>query len=291
MTIKEILNNLYPEEDALHAESLLIEFEIYEHFKSCLNTIKEKLVNEVEEKDKYGSLQIGAVTACLLSGVNEKLRCFGNKKNKNQVQGIAADVSNSIFQYTIKNSQTDPGILIKQVAISLHDTCTVFKYDEAELQKLFNFKEKEDLAELILNKERVILTTNPKDIRYYKWSGNPKKKQIFISIFFDRNLVVSKCKKDFFKLFDPLGVKLSLELEPVNINLTIALFHHLYIKGLLKSSGDGGFYKPLRQHILGFETSVLINKTPGELIDKLKKSTHEWRTNTNKIEKWLQEIK
>mgnify|MGYP000929615241 CR=1 FL=1 len=287
MTIKEILNNLYPEEDAIKAESCLVEFGIYDHFFSCLNAIISKLKVEEEEIEKYGSLQIGAVVACLLSGINEKLKDYKVSDEKSIVENVSADVSNSIFQFVIKGSKSDTAILIKQIAVSLHDTCSILKYDEPTLMKLFNFKEKVDLAEIIYNKEKFKVAVNPQEIRFYHWCGDVKLKQIFLSLFFEKKIVKTKSKNDFYKLFGPLSEKLAIEFEPENIRLTITIFHYLYSKKLLRSSGDGGFYKPLKQHILGFETDILKNKTPGEYIDKLKKSTHEWTANISKIEKWF----
>ncbi|OFX43085.1 MAG: hypothetical protein A2046_08710 [Bacteroidetes bacterium GWA2_30_7] len=291
MTLKQILYDLYPEEDAKKAEGFLMSYKFHEHLDLCLKIIRQKLLNEESEINQHGVIQLSAVASSLLSGVNEKIRLLELNENDQFILQILSDISSKIFEYILKSSKSNKSVLINQISIALHDTCLIFNYNEDKLFEFFKFRQMQHYANILLNNDKINNPINPKDLRFYHWKGNKTNKQNFIALFYENQLITKSSKKSIYKLFEPSFEFLEIELMPENIRITMTLFYWLKKKKLLIPSGYGGFYKPLKQHIIGFSQNIIENKSVGYYSDKLKKNHSEWLNNTNKVEKWLKDLK
>jgi len=291
MTLKQILYDLYPEEDAKKAEGFLISYKFHEHLYSCLKTINQKIQNEESEIDQHGVIQLSAVASSLLSGINEKIRILKLDENDQFILQILSDISNKLFEYILKSSKSNKSVLIDQISIALHDTCLIFNYNEDKLLEFLKFRQMQHYANIFLNNDKINNPINQKDLRFYHWKGNKTSKQNFITLFSENQLITKSSKKTIYKLFEPSFEILEIELIPENINITMTLFYWLKKNKMLISTGNGGFYKPLKQHIIGFSQKIIENKTPGYFCDRLKKNHSEWLNNTKKVEKWLKDMK
>ena len=290
MTIKEILNNLYPEEDVVKAEKVLLKENFLEHLNSCLELIDQKLSNEDLEIKEFGSIQLCAVASSLLSGVNERLRGIKINNFNKDIEQIIAEISNKIFEYILEKTKSDKSALINNIAFALHDTCLVFKYDEDKLFESLKFRDLQHYAKIFLKSEKVIYKPNSEILKFYSLDLEPTKRNDFFEIFTYRELISKSSKKQLPKLFASSSIPLTIEFTPDKFKLTMTLFYWLKKHQYIKTTGHEGFYKPLFQHIIGFQENHLKYLSPGDFNDRLKKNKKEWTANSTKIEKWLKNI-
>lgn len=290
MTIKEILNNLYPKEDAIKAEKILQKENFLKHLSTCLELIDQKLSNEDLEIKEYGSIQLCAVASSLLSGVNERLRGIKINNYNKDIEQIIAEMSNKIFEYILEKTKSDKSALINKIAFALHDTCVIFNYDEDKLFESLNYRDLQHYANIFFRSEKVIYKPNSEILRFYSLDIEPAKRNDFFEIFSFRELISKSSKKQLPKLFESSSIPLTIELNPDKIRLTMTLFYWLKKHNHIKTTGHDGFYKPLCQHIIGFQEKHLENLSPGDYNDRLKKNKKQWAANSTKIEKWLKNI-
>lgn len=291
ITIEEIVGRIYPEEESASAIKLLQNLGFYAHISSCVSIVNEKLNCERDEIKDFGAIQLSTVSSCLLSGTNERLRLMSNAEKTNDIEQVIADVSKQIIEFVLQHTESDKNIVINQIAYSLHDTCVIFNYDEDALAELIGFRNLQHHASVLLTGKEVKNSEIPKELRFYKWKGKLDKKDSFISLFLDKNLIVNNSKKNFHKLFDSYHEPLLIKFNKEKRKLLMTFFHQLKNKHkLLRLNGQGGFYTPLKQHGIDFHSEILEKKPPRAFNDALTKNTSEWLENTKTIDKWLENI-
>jgi len=288
--LEKILQECYPEEDSVVAYELICSFEFDKIFDSCILRINDKFKSELKEIDQFGVIQLGGVAASLLVGINEKIRVIKKDQLPDNLEQVLADVSVAVFEKILLSTKSDKGKLIEQISYSLHDTCSIHGYNEEELHRFLRFDGLVRYASVLLKGEGSAIDF-PKVKSGYTWKGNNSKKQAFISLMSEYDLVRGK-SKSYYDLFDPEKAKSSLKIDfnPDKSRLIMTFFFLAKNEYRCLSASKGGFYEPLLFHGIDFQNKILEKRSPREFNDMLRKNKKEWNINKARIDKWVDGI-